>query len=51
MKTQKENDSDVFKVYARIRPLFDRELQESFNKNIISSCISSNKDTVYIFIK
>jgi len=46
MKTPKENDSDVFRVYARIRPLLDKEILESQNKNIINKCISTENNTV-----
>lgn len=51
MKSQKENDSDVFRVYARIRPLLEKELVESQTRNSIQSCISTNNNTVkYYFI-
>jgi len=46
MKTPKENDSDVFRVYARIRPLLDKELLETQSRNSIQSCISTNNNTV-----
>lgn len=52
MKTSKADDSNQIKVYVRIRPLLEREINSEYcnrNSKDAQSCVSSNSNMVDFF--